>query len=165
MLVRDMVADDVYRGFRETLACLAPVDLTPIEVIRTYFHPGRHTIHTLVAIDEPSTKVVGTLSLWVEKKYIHQGGLVGHVEDFAVHDDYRNQGIGKLLIEAAIERCRQAGAYKLILDCKPDLVGYYEQYGFYQKEVQMRLDLCGNATGTDSAETTPLLTSESSNAS
>ncbi len=49
--------------------------------------------------------------------------------------DHRGQGLGKLLIGCAVERCLQArkqvAAFALIVDAKsPDAKAFYEHYGF-----------------------------------
>ena len=40
-------------------------------------------------------KIIGSITALYERKMIHNGGIVCHIEDFVVHEDYRNQGIGK----------------------------------------------------------------------
>ena len=53
----------------------------------------------------------------------------------ACRTDHRGQGLGKLLIGCAVERCLQArkqvAAFALIVDAKsPDAKAFYEHYGF-----------------------------------
>lgn len=89
----------------------------------------------------PDGEVIGTTTLLVEKKFIHRGGLVGHIEDVAVANGYQGRGVGSSLVEAAVRRAKEIGCYKCILDCRPELVGFYEGLGFSRHEVGMRLDL------------------------
>lgn len=53
----------------------------------------------------------------------------------ACREDRRGQGLGKLLVGCAVERCLQArkqvGAYALIVDAKnPAAKAFYQHYGF-----------------------------------
>ena len=41
----------------------------------------------------------GNVALLLEKKFIHSGGYIGHIEDVAVHPEFQGHGIGKALIE------------------------------------------------------------------
>lgn len=88
-------------------------------------------------------KVVGATTLLIEQKFIHGCGLVGHMEDVIVHENFRGQGIANRLIEKAINVAREAGCYKVILNCKENLVPFYEKFGFKKHEIEMRLDLKG----------------------
>ncbi len=59
----------------------------------------------------------------------------------AVHPNYQRKGRGMLIMtylemEAAANDC-----YKIILDCSPKNVPFYEKNGFKLQESQMRLDL------------------------
>lgn len=86
-------------------------------------------------------KVVATASLFVEYKFIHKGGRVGHIEDVVTHPKYRGMGYGSLLINRCIEEAKNNNCYKVILNCKPDRISFYEKFGFQPAEQQMRLNL------------------------
>jgi hypothetical protein len=49
-------------------------------------------------------------------------------------------------VRAALEKARVLGCYKVILDCKPDLVDFYKKLGFGEHDVGMRIDLARPAT-------------------
>src|SRR5437763_13033970 len=95
--IRALQTGDFTQGFIETLQSLAPVDLTLEEAHALWQQRSASGIHTVVA--EIDGKIVGTASLIVEKKFIHRGGQVGHVEDVAVHSDHARKGIGSALVE------------------------------------------------------------------
>src|SRR5947209_7904113 len=137
--IRELYGRDFDNDFLETLAHLAEINLSVEEakaIFRTRLGMG---IRTYVALDQE--KVVGTISLLVEQKFIHGGGHVGHIEDVAVHPAYVGQGIGSALVRHVIEQARKWGCYKLILSCFEDRVAFYERLGFRRYEVGMRLDL------------------------
>jgi glucosamine-phosphate N-acetyltransferase len=82
--------------------------------------------------------VMGTTTLLIEQKFIHNGGKVGHIEDVGVRKEFQGLGIGTKLIlhcldEAGIQKC-----YKTILDCSDTTQIFYEKCGFQRKDVCMR---------------------------
>jgi ribosomal protein S18 acetylase RimI-like enzyme len=84
-----------------------------------------------------SMKIIGAITALYERKMIHNGGIVCHIEDFVVHTDYRNQGIGKRLMNHVLEDAKEKKCYKIILDCGENMYNYYQQYGFETKNIQM----------------------------
>ena len=89
--------------------------------------------------------LVGCGTLFIERKFVHQNGLVGHLEDVVTDHckyiskkvDYRGRHLGKLIIETLKEIGRSKGCYKVILDCVEKNVPFYEKCGFVQSEVRM----------------------------
>ena len=84
-------------------------------------------------------KIIASVSLLLEQKIIHECGIVGHLEDVVVDRDYRKYGLGKFIIERIIKIARDRGCYKLIGDCKSELLGFYEKNGFESKCVQISI--------------------------
>jgi glucosamine-phosphate N-acetyltransferase len=92
--------------------------------------------------DEWKGRIIGTATLILETKFIHNGGCVGHIEDVVVHPDFRGKKVGQQLIHELVREARLAGAYKVILNCTPDNIPFYEKCGFTNNGVvQMRKDL------------------------
>ena len=58
------------------------------------------------------------------------GGVHGFILDTTVHADYQRQGIGRKVIEAAIEAARETGIEWLHVDYEPHLDKFYKQCGF-----------------------------------
>lgn len=92
----------------------------------------------LILYDE---KIVACATLLIENKIIHDGGKVGHIEDVTVDQTYRNQGLGKMLIDHCVKIGRENGCYKVILDCDDDNVKFYEKCGFKARGICMRIDI------------------------
>ena len=136
VVLRDLWGPDLAKGFFETLAALRKVDLTPeraAEILRRRLAMGFRTVVAVVG-----DRVVGTVSYLVEEKFY---GRACHVEDVAVHPQFKGQGIGQQLIAEVIARSRLAGCYKIILDCDDGMVAYYERAGFRKYNNGLRLDL------------------------
>ena len=93
-----------------------------------------HIIH--VALD--GNKIVGSTTLLIEQKFIHNGGRVGHIEDVVVRKDYEGRGIGMKLVMSLLNSAKEKNCYKTILDCKDDLKIFYERIGFKSESNCMR---------------------------
>ncbi|OYW11587.1 MAG: GNAT family N-acetyltransferase [Planctomycetales bacterium 12-60-4] len=139
LTIRPMYATDLRRGFLVALASLKPCELTDEQAIAVFRRRMRQKIMTYVAMLDD--RVVGTASLIIEPKFINTGGIVGHIEDVAVHQAYQHHGVGGKLVRHILEVCRVQGCYKVILDCADDVIPFYEKLGFHRWEQAMRIDL------------------------
>lgn len=88
-----------------------------------------------------NNEVIGSITVLIEPKFIHDLSSVAHIEDVVVKLNYRSYGIGQLLVNKAIEFVRNYGSYKIILDCSDKNVSFYKKFGFVVKENQMVLYL------------------------
>jgi glucosamine-phosphate N-acetyltransferase len=137
--ITELTGRDLAGGFLETLASLAPVELTPAQAGEVYRSRLRSGIHTYIA--RVGERVVGTATLLLEQKFIHGGGWVGTIEDVAVHRDYQKQGIGTELVRHLTEAARERGCYKVMLCCFEHLVPFYERLGYQAYNHGLRIDL------------------------
>ncbi|EIE21503.1 acyl-CoA N-acyltransferase, partial [Coccomyxa subellipsoidea C-169] len=87
--------------------------------------------------DPEKGKIVATASLLIERKFIRSCGKAGHIEDVVVDQTYRGKRLGQRVIEALLVAAREAGCYKLILDCAEENAAFYEKCGLTSKEIQM----------------------------
>ena len=136
--VREMTAADLKHGFFTALASLTDVGLNADEAVPFLAERAAAGIRTYVAC--AGTEVLGTASLLVERKFLHRGGLVGHIEDVAVRRDLQLQGIGTALVRHATEEARRLGCYKVILNCFEGRVGFYERLGYHRHDSGLRFD-------------------------
>ena len=90
-----------------------------------------------IFVAKSDNRIIGTVTILIEPKIIHNLSYVAHIEDVVVDQTYRLGGIGKLLMEHVINYSKQFGCYKIILDCAESKVGFYEKLGFVLKEKQM----------------------------
>ena len=130
-----------YSGFCETLSSLTPMKpLSPVDLgllLAGMEWQGKKIFVACTPIQE----IVGTASFFVEQKIHHQGGLVGHLEDVATRRGFEGRGIASALIARIIHDATSIGCYKLIGNCKGDLLPFYNRFGFSAPDVGLRLDL------------------------
>lgn len=81
--------------------------------------------------------MIASATLMVEVKFIRDCGRCGHIEDVVVDSSYRGLRLGARVVEALAGAAREAGCYKIILDCSEDNVAFYEKCGLTRKAVQM----------------------------
>ena len=140
IIIREIEEDDLEKGFLETLDFLrnaSDLDKNKAnEILKKIKQNPNHIIY--VAID--NKKIVGSTTLLIEQKFIHDGGLVGHIEDVVVRKEYEGKGIGIKLVMSMLERAKEKNCYKTILDCKDDIKQFYERIGFKRESNGMRYD-------------------------
>ena len=94
--IRDIVESDIDNGFLESLDSLRNAsDLnkdTARDILKKIIVNPDHIIH----VAEVDGKVVGSTTLLIEQKFIHEGGKVGHIEDVVVSKEFEGRGIGIL---------------------------------------------------------------------
>ena len=138
--IREIEEDDIEKGILETLDFLrnaSGLDRNKAKEILTKIKQNpNHIIH--VATNDK--KIVGSTTLFIEQKFIHDGGLVGHIEDVVVRKDYEGRGIGMKLVISLLDVAKQRKCYKTILNCEDNLKSFYEKIGFKKATNEMRYD-------------------------
>ena len=86
--------------------------------------------------------IVGTFALLIMDNLAHLGTPSGIVEDVAVDQKYHGQGIGKQMMQFAMEKCQKYGCYKLILSSnvkRAQAHRFYESLGFRQHGISFHV--------------------------
>ncbi|XP_062222193.1 probable glucosamine 6-phosphate N-acetyltransferase 2 [Phragmites australis] len=140
--IRRLELADRERGFVSLLSQLSTCpDLTASEFATRFAELAAHgDDHVILVAEDPSAperQILATGCLFVERKFLRGGGKVGHVEDVVVDAAARGRGLGLRVVRRLVEIAREAGCYKVILDCTPELRAYYAKCGFVEKGVQM----------------------------
>jgi len=94
----------------------------------------------IIAVAELDGKIVGVTTLLIEPKFIHKGGLVGHIEDVVVDKNFQGQKIGEKIMKYLLEFAKNRGCYKTILDCTDEVKPFYEKIGFKHIANELRFD-------------------------
>lgn len=88
--------------------------------------------------------LVGTFALLIMDNLLHVGRPSGIVEAVAVASSCQGQGIGKAMMQFAMQQCRQANCYKLTLSSnfkRSNAHAFYESLGFVKHGFSFVVDL------------------------
>ncbi len=144
-IIRELKEEDFLNGFFETLS-----NLTEVGKIRSNIDLAKGILSMInnnknyrivIAKDRKNHQVIGTATLLIEQKFIHNGGKVGHIEDVVMRKGYEGKGIGKEILKELIRIGKEDGCYKIILDCDEKIIKFYEKIGFRKHSIMMRLDI------------------------
>jgi len=137
--IRALRKRDYHIGFLDCLRVLTTVgDISESQWNERYnwmSTQGKGGYYLLVIEDQG--RIVGTGALIVERKFIHNLGLVGHIEDIAVAKDQQGKKLGLKLIQALDFIAEKVGCYKCILDCSETNEGFYVKCGYKRAGLEM----------------------------
>ena len=74
----------------------------------------------IVIVSKANDQVVGTGTVFMEKKFLRGLSTVGHIEDIAVDKSQQGKKLGLRIIQALTGISEGLGAYKTILNCSDD---------------------------------------------
>ncbi len=78
-IIRELRKDDLWNGFLTTLDSLRQASDIDRNIAEKIFEKINSNPDHLIVVAELDGKIVGTTTLLIEPKYIHKGGLVGHI--------------------------------------------------------------------------------------
>ncbi|KAK9461633.1 acyl-CoA N-acyltransferase [Lipomyces oligophaga] len=138
--LRALKPADYSAGFLQVLAGLTTVGTISAETFNRHFEfllsrPGEYFV--LVIENLLTGKIVATGTLLVERKFIHECGRVGHIEDIAVDTNERGKKLGLKIIHALDYIGQKTGCYKNILDCSPHNEQFYVKCGYSNDGFEM----------------------------
>jgi len=140
LIIREIIESDLENGFLESLDNLRQSSNleqnSARNILKKIFENENHIIH----VAELNGKIVGSTTLLIEQKFIHEGGFVGHIEDVVVNKEFEGHGIGMKLVLSLLDVAKERKCYKTILNCEDKLIPFYEKIGFKQKSTEMRFD-------------------------
>ncbi|RPB25754.1 glucosamine 6-phosphate acetyltransferase [Terfezia boudieri ATCC MYA-4762] len=146
-LLRPLHATDYHHGFLDVLRVLTTVgDISESAWTERYIWMStRNDEYFVVVIEEVSSrKIVAVGSLIVEKKFLRNLGVVGHIEDISVAKEMQGKQFGQRVIQALDYIAEKVGCYKAILDCSEKNEGFYVKCGYTRAGVQMAHYYGGN---------------------
>ena len=138
--IRQIQENDLFQGFLESLDSLRKASGLEENNAKLVLKKIRSNQNHVIMVAELNGQIVGSITLLIEPKFIHQGGLVGHIEDVVVRSELQGKGIGEQLVNAALEHAKNHGCYKTILDCDDNVKPFYEKIGFKRNSNAMRFD-------------------------
>jgi glucosamine-phosphate N-acetyltransferase len=138
--IRELKKDDLWNGFLASLDSLRQASNIKKETALKIFDKINQNPDHIIAVAELDGKIVGSATLLLESKFIHEGGVVGHIEDVVVNKSHQGEKIGEKIIKFLLEQAESKGCYKTILDCIDDVKPFYEKLGFKQNANALRFD-------------------------
>jgi glucosamine-phosphate N-acetyltransferase len=139
-IIRELRKEDLWNGFLTTLDSLRQASDIDRNKADEIFEKINSNPDHIVVIAEVDGKIVGTTTLLIEPKFIHKGGLVGHIEDVVVDKNFQGQKIGEKIMKYLLEYAKNRGCYKTILDSTDDVKPFYEKLGFKYIANELRFD-------------------------
>lgn len=137
-LIVSMYADDVVGANRERDE--DPLPSAYWDAFREIDDDPRHRL----VVAEDSGDVVGTLQLSFLPVLTRAGARRAQIESVRVLGGRRGEGLGRLLVEWAVEQAGLGGCrlVQLTTDAgRPDALRFYESLGFVASHVGMKLEL------------------------
>ncbi|XP_023222322.1 probable glucosamine 6-phosphate N-acetyltransferase isoform X1 [Centruroides sculpturatus] len=131
--MRPLSVGDYDKGFIYLLSQLTKVGNVSHEDFLRRFYSMKgcpDSYYVTVIEDIKKNRIVGSATLFIEKKFIRQTGLRGRLEDVVVSNEYRGKQLGKLLVESMRQLAEHLGCYKVTLDCRDQMVKFYSELGF-----------------------------------
>lgn len=117
-----------YTSYLNLLSQFREIQLMTFEDFEKIYNIVNKT--TNIYVYKEGDTIIGCISLIIEQKFINNNGRVCHIEDFVIHKEHRNKGLGSILLSFAKEKATSLDCYKVILNCNHSLVSFYEKNDF-----------------------------------
>lgn len=149
-IIRAATEDDIPRIlelYKELVTTTAPAEmgLTPsLDDYRRIYEQVRAMPGYELIVAEENSEVIGTTVIVIVPNLSHSGLPWAVVENVVTDQRFQRRGIGRLMMEYAISRAREAGCYKLQLSSsktRDDAHQFYENLGFAASAHGFRLYL------------------------
>ena len=115
LIIRELEKEDFKKGFLQTMDTLRESsnisEDKALEIFRNIQLNQKH----IIIVAEINGRIVGATTLLIEPKFIHQGGIVGHIEDVVVDKEFQGQKIGEKIIKYVLKVAEKHNCYKTIL--------------------------------------------------
>lgn len=124
--IRPLASDDYKRGHLEVLKILSKVSDPGLSAYQAHFaamkssSPKAQAYFVISIVSRETDQVVGTGTVFVEKKFLRGLGSVGHIEDIAVSKDMQGKKLGLRVIQCLTAISESVGCYKTILNCSDE---------------------------------------------
>ncbi|BGP12374.1 hypothetical protein JCM10213_002022 [Rhodosporidiobolus nylandii] len=143
LTLRPLASSDYSRGHLSLLAHLTSSPDVGQQTWSTRFdelaavNKVQLTYLNVVLVEEESDELVGQATVVLERKFLRNAGLVGHIEDVVVDPRMQGKKLGLRLLEVLTALSESLGAYKTILDCDPKNEAFYVKCGYENKGCEM----------------------------
>ncbi|PNY29016.1 Glucosamine 6-phosphate N-acetyltransferase [Tolypocladium capitatum] len=130
--VRPLNKGDHAKGFLECLQDLTWVGKFSVDDFNERYDEmdtdGKGPYYIVVI--EHEGRIVGAGTAFVEKKFIHNRALVGHLEEICISKDYQGKGLGLKMLNALDSIAQNLGCRMNSLNCDDEMQPFYVKCGY-----------------------------------
>lgn len=133
LIVREIEPTDYKKGYIELLQSFSKYK-TPIteEYFIKYLNEQKTT--KIVVIENVITeRIIGAGTIFCMEKLHNAENRMGFIQDIIIDKTFRKKGLGKVLVDKLFDVGKENRCYKTILNCNPDVTGFYTKLGFTKK--------------------------------
>lgn len=130
--MRNLQEDDYERGFFALLDELVHSETLSKEQFLEILHDPHQDSLVVVLIEKSSQRILGSFKLLFEKKFILGGCTCAYLEEVIVSKSQRGKGYGKILMQTAVDICKERKCHRITGMGDQTNVGFYLQCGFKQ---------------------------------
>tara|TARA_B100000575_G_scaffold203114_1_gene164748 strand:+ start:2907 stop:3338 length:432 start_codon:yes stop_codon:yes gene_type:complete len=84
-----------------------------------------------------NNKIVGSIKVFYEQKFINNCALYAHVEDVIVDKNYRHLKIGSQLLDYVKTKAKEKDCFKCTLVCSEEVSKFYIKNQFEKRGIHM----------------------------
>lgn len=142
--IRQAIKEDLPQILNLYAEVLDKGEVLSLEQAETLFSKMATYPNYKVYVAETESTIIGTFALLIMDNLAHLGTPSAVVEDVVVADNYQGKGIGKTMMIFAMEKCKEAGCYKLVLSSnlkRTEAHAFYESLAFEKHGFSFRADL------------------------
>lgn len=137
-ILRNIEYDDFDKGYMDLMYEFTNYNYPIIRDEFINFIDTRDNYRIVVIYSEIEKRIIGAGTIIIVRK-IHNNPI-GQIEDVIISEKYRKNGLGKQIIEKLIDIGKnEFKCYKIILNCLEKNIKFYENCGFVEVGVEMKL--------------------------
>lgn len=139
IFLRKLEGNDYYKGYIDLLSQLTFTGNISITEFNNQFEKikANKNHHVYVFQDLDTDKIVGSGTIVIIDKMIHNCSKLALIEDVVIDSKYRCKNLGKDMINRLINVAKDKLCYKIILNCEDKNMNFYRNLGFDKGENNM----------------------------
>ncbi|MDI3508274.1 MAG: hypothetical protein PWP48_2078 [Clostridiales bacterium] len=145
MNIREIAGDDELVGILELLKELDSEANISFETAKNIWEMMRvYPYYRIFAVFDDTDNIIATFTLIICENLGHGGKAYAVVENVVVRSEYRGMGIGRAMMDKAIQISKERKCYKLMLSSDIKREGahrFYENLGFARHGISYRVEL------------------------
>lgn len=138
-MIREIQQNDFRKGYMFLLSNFTMIGNIKENDFNNQLNMIQNNPNHKIYVLEENNIIIGTITVIIEPKLIHNLNRVAHIEDLIIDNNYKNKGYGSLLLNNCIEYAKHRKCYKVILNCDEEITSFYERNGFHKKNNQMAI--------------------------